>query len=1112
MVTVYVDMNPVVNRLTVGATDGVVVNNGQQFSLGGTSPSLDVVGMFFLNSTGNATALYAVNPATIQGGGTVFLGGTSSQNYILGNNITLASGTNIQGQGDIQAPLVNNGTVTATGLGLTLSGSTIDNEGTMTANGGLLTFKNTSITNNGTIKNNDFSDSGPNTLVFNSATIYGNGTSSLINPNGGQVQLNSSSLYDHNLGAGAVQIGGATSFYGKNTLNAGTSINVPDGQGLSFYDHGGSDPATLIGGNVTLASSGKNTYFSASNALSLQSNLVLGGTSSQNYVTGNTITLAGGYTIQGQGYIQAPLVNNGAVTATGLGLTLSGSTIDNEGTMTSGGPLTFNSTTITNNGTIQNNAATDTLAFNGATIYGNGTSSLIDPKGGSLQLNSSSLYDHQLGAGAVQIGGATYFYGKNTLNAGTSINVPDGQGLYFHDHGGSDPATLIGGDVTLASAGNATYFSASNALSLQSNLVLGGTSSQNYVTGSTIILAGGYTIQGQGYIQAPLVNNGAVTATGLGLTLSGSTIDNEGTMTSGGPLTFNSTTITNNGTIQNNAATDTLAFNSATISGTGLIDPKGGSLQLNSSSLYDHQLGAGTVQIGGTTYFYGKNTLNAGTSINVPDGQGLYFHDHGGSDPATLIGGDVTLASAGNATYFSASNALSLQSNLVLGGTSSQNYVTGSTITLAGGYTIQGQGYIQAPLVNNGAVTATGLGLTLSSSAIDNEGTMTSGGPLTFNSTTISNNGTIQNNAATDTLAFNGATIYGNGTSSLIDPKGGSLQLNSSSLYDHQLGAGAVQIGGATYFYGKNTLNAGTSINVPDGQGLYFYDSLSNHATLIGGDVTLASAGNATYFSASNALSLQSNLVLGGTSSQNYVTGSTITLAAGYTIQGQGYIQAPLVNNGAVTAQGGNLTISGGITGNGAVSVLGNATLNILSNLQVGNLNMTQFTNLAVQNGQTVRISQDFTFAQQTPSSWNWGAGTTLLMDGSGTPQRLEVGGKDYGYVPAGFSNNFNLQNLDINGDGTDVYLTDWINNGQRGGRGGSAEALYVDSLYIALGDTLNLNGLHLYVEGFGLVRIGTWRNGGGMITNPSVPIPGTLLLVGSGLLGLAGFKRIRRS
>jgi hypothetical protein len=133
-------------------------------------------------------------------------------------------------------------------------------------------------------------------------------------------------------------------------------------------------------------------------------------------------------------------------------------------------------------------------------------------------------------------------------------------------------------------------------------------------------------------------------------------------------------------------------------------------------------------------------------------------------------------------------------------------------------------------------------------------------------------------------------------------------------------------------------------------------------------------------------------------------------------------------------------------------------------------------------------------------------------MDGNGTPQRLEVGGKDYGYVPAGFSNNFNLQNLDINGAGTQVSLTDSVNNGQRGGRGGSAEALYVDSLYIAAGDTLNLDGLHLYVEGFGLVGNGTWRNGGGMITGGPVPIPGTLLLLGSGLLGLAGFKRIRRS
>jgi hypothetical protein len=952
-----------------------------------TSPSLDALGIFFLNSTGGATALYADNPATIQGGGTVFLGGTSSNNYVQGSTTTPAAGTTILGQGNIQAPLVNNGAVSVTGLGLTLSGSTINNEWTITPTG-QLTFNSTTITNNNLIQNNSAS-------------------------------------------------------------------------GLN-------DPATLIGGNVTQARAGNATYFSASNALSILSNLVQGGTSSQNYVTGSTTTPPAGTTILGQGNIQAPLVNNGAVSATGSGLTLSGSTINNEWTITPGGQLTFNSTTISNNN-LNNNL---------------------------IQNNSAS--------------------------------------------GLSDPATLNGGNVTQASAGNATYFSASNALSILSNLVQGGTSSQNYVTGSTTTPAAGTTILGQGNIQAPLVNNGAVSATGSGLTLSGSTINNEWTITPGGQLTFNSTTITNNNLIQNNSAS-------------GLSDP---SYTWTSTSSGNWSHGSswspggppnGSGDTAAVTPFMATiyvdmnpvvNRLTVGATDGVVVNNGQQF-SLGGTSPSLDVVGMFFLNSTGNATALSAVNPATIQGGgtVFLGGTSSNNYVQGSTITLAAGTTIQGQGNIQAPLVNNGAVTATGLGLTLSGSPIDNEGTMSAnGGLLTFKNTSITNNGTINNNAFSDsgpnTVVFNNATISGNGKSSLIDPNGGQVQLNSSSLYDHQLGAGAVQIGGATSFYGKNTLNAGTSISVLNGQGLSFYNhGVSDPATLIGGNVTLASAGNATYFSAGNALSLQSNLVLGGTSSQNYVTGSTITLAAGYTIQGQGYIQAPLVNNGGViaqdgnltisggitgngivTAQGGNLTISGGITGNSAVSLLGNATLNILSNLQVGNLNMSQFANLAVQNGQTVGISQDFTFAQQTPSSWNWGARTTLLMDGSGTPQSLEVGGKDYGYVPAGFSNNFNLQNLDINGAGTYVYLTGSVNNGQLGGSGGLAEALYVESLYIAAGDTLNLNGLHLYVDGFGLVGVGIWSNGGGLITGPMVPIPGTLLLLGSGLLGLAGFRRIRRS
>jgi len=191
---------------------------------------------------------------------------------------------------------------------------------------------------------------------------------------------------------------------------------------------------------------------------------------------------------------------------------------------------------------------------------------------------------------------------------------------------------------------------------------------------------------------------------------------------------------------------------------------------------------------------------------------------------------------------------------------------------------------------------------------------------------------------------------------------------------------------------------------------------------------------------------------------------------------------------------------------------------------QTGNLTMAKSSKLIVYNGSTVGLSKDFVFSQTSPSTdWNWGTTTTLAMNGDGGGgggygQRLEIGGKDYGYSPTGpgfdSNSNFNLKTLKIgdnsNSTHTLAFLSDWINNGKRGGTGGNAEALYVDSLFVGSGDTLNLDGLHLYVKGYGLVHTGAWGSVGGTIINEAVPIPlpSGLPLLGSGLLGRVGWRR----
>jgi RHS repeat-associated protein len=89
-------------------------------------------------------------------------------------------------------------------------------------------------------------------------------------------------------------------------------------------------------------------------------------------------------------------------------------------------------------------------------------------------------------------------------------------------------------------------------------------------------------------------------------------------------------------------------------------------------------------------------------------------------------------------------------------------------------------------------------------------------------------------------------------------------------------------------------------------------------------------------------------------------------------------------------------------------------------------------------------------------------AGTTLL-NGHGTqaaPQLLEVMSRDLGNVPAGFTRNFGYGTLTL-GSNTRVRLIDDYQNSQ----GTGPEALYLNSLLVPAGTTLDVNSLHVYAR-----------------------------------------------
>lgn len=631
--------------------------------------------------------------------------------------------------------------------------------------------------------------------------------------------------------------------------------------GTTFNISGNLDNNGLIEINPTNA--GASTTLSAITDIALGGNgrIVMGGDGSRASIqtlNGSTLNHAPNHTIEGRGRILALMSNGGLISAnlTGLQMLISVDPKTNLGTFeaVNGGIMEINGITVSQlaGGEIVADGVGSQVELVNATINGG---DLLTLNGADIEANGISTL--------------------NNVNFSGVLNILHGSTMHLGGTWNNNGSVVL----------NSTALAATTTLDVDTSLTLNGTGSLNLNTASTrsrlrtaegVVLTQGpsHTIFGLGQIEADFVNNGLVSANSDGDQMLLNVNDKVNNATfeaiNGGIMEINGRTVTQGP------------------GGQIIADGAGSQIEIVNSTIVGGDLKSGNtadIEIFGNSELSGVNSEGL---MNILHGSTLRLSDSWTNEGTVVL--NSIPASATTTIFFEDSMTINGQGEIQMTRPSTQSRIQGDdgvTITQNPDHTIFGQGQIEASLINNGLVSAD----------VD-------GGQLTLNVNDKANNATMQ---AVDggILEVNGITLtQSTGGDLIADGIGSQVELVNATI----VGGDLLTMNGADIdVSGISTLDgvfSGGELNIPHGNTMRIMNSIENNG-VIALNSTMASATTTLVFDDTSSLMGTGTLMLtrAGTLARVQSAADQVMIhAEDHTIEGQGQIEADMVNYGLISA------------------------------------------------------------------------------------------------------------------------------------------------------------------------------------------------------------------